>query len=55
MQAKVFTPSGVANADFEPLATTPNALAYHFHSASRKAGTPGISKPWLAAPDGDCP
>jgi CubicO group peptidase (beta-lactamase class C family) len=38
MQAKVFTPSGVANADFEPLATTPNALAYPFPF--------GITKGW---------
>ena len=30
MQAKVFTPSGVANAGFEPLLTTPDALAYMF-------------------------
>ena len=36
MQAKVFTPSGVANADFEPLVTTPDALAYHFHSANHE-------------------
>jgi CubicO group peptidase (beta-lactamase class C family) len=30
VQTKVFTPSGVANASFDPLANYPNALAYKF-------------------------
>lgn len=30
MQTKVFSPAGVANASFEPLAMYPNALAYKF-------------------------
>ena len=42
MQAKVFTPSGVANAGFEPLVYTPDALAYPFPLARPKAGTPAI-------------
>jgi CubicO group peptidase (beta-lactamase class C family) len=40
MQAKVFTPAGVANAAFEPLAT-PNALAYPFPFGSKKGWNSG--------------
>jgi CubicO group peptidase (beta-lactamase class C family) len=41
MQAKVFTPAGVANAEFEPLVSTPNALAYPFPFASTKGWNSG--------------
>jgi hypothetical protein len=36
MQSKVFTPAGVPNADFVPLASTPNALAYPFPYGNKK-------------------
>jgi CubicO group peptidase (beta-lactamase class C family) len=36
MQAAVFTPSGVANADFSPQSATANALAYPFPYGTKK-------------------
>ena len=39
---KVFHPSGVANADFEPLIATPDALAYPFPFGSTPGGTRAI-------------
>ena len=44
MQAKVFTPSGVANADFEPLPSTPDALAYPFPYLNIKGWNSGDLK-----------
>jgi CubicO group peptidase (beta-lactamase class C family) len=44
MQAKVFTPSGVANAAFEPLLATPDALAYPFPFGSTKGWNSGDLK-----------
>jgi CubicO group peptidase (beta-lactamase class C family) len=41
MQAKVFTPAGVANADFAPLVSTPDALAYPFPFGSKKGWNSG--------------
>jgi CubicO group peptidase (beta-lactamase class C family) len=41
MQAKVFTPAGVANADFAPLVSTANALAYPFPFGSKKGWDSG--------------
>ena len=44
MQAKVFTPSGVANAGFEPLVYTPDALAYPFPVGATKGWNSGDLK-----------
>ena len=44
LQAKVFTPSGVANAGFEPLASTPDALAYPFPVGATKGWNSGDLK-----------
>jgi CubicO group peptidase (beta-lactamase class C family) len=41
MQSKVFTPAGVQNADFVPLASTPNALAYPFPYGNKKGWNSG--------------
>jgi CubicO group peptidase (beta-lactamase class C family) len=41
MQAKVFTPAGVSNANFVPLVSTPNALAYPFPYGSKKGWNSG--------------
>ena len=44
MQAKVFTPSGVANAGFVPLVYTPDALAYPFPYGATKGWNSGDLK-----------
>jgi CubicO group peptidase (beta-lactamase class C family) len=41
MQSKVFTPAGIPNADFVPLASTPNALAYPFPYGNKKGWNSG--------------
>ena len=41
MQAKVFTPAGVANADFAPAPAIPGALAYPFPFATTKGWNSG--------------